>query len=81
MAKKLVPDYDIELGKDSNLKQGIIQNIFDKIAQSEKQVYAKMNAPISRATGQIASFNDIARNFIRKNIDDTVFPIFHLINH
>lgn len=77
MAKKLVPDYDIALGKDANTRQGVIQNIFDKISQSEKEIYAKMSAPIGKPNTGV-TFYDIAKNFVRKNADDTVTGVLSI---
>ena len=70
--KKLVPEYTFSLGKEDDIRQSTIKNIFDKIADSEKASIARINSVRLSNSAANLSFEDVARNFIRKNINDTV---------
>ena len=72
--KKLLPEYQFTIGKESDMQKTAISNLFAGIKESERRFFTAMSGMKNSVSNNASlSLNDVARNFIRKNADDNVF--------
>ena len=70
--KKLIPEYQFTLGSESKIEQSTIRNIYDTITDAEKATYGRISGVRLSQNNNGLTSSEVARNFLRKNIDDTV---------